>query len=120
MNEVVVVSCARTAIGNFGGALKDFSAAKLGSIVIKETLKRANLRPSFKEQDSIITPDLLKNEEPSELEKKYDDWEESAAPLFIDEVIMGTILQGGLGPEPGKTGSDICRYLKRNSRIYRK
>lgn len=97
MNEVVVVSCARTAIGNFGGALKDFSTAKLGSIVIKETLKRANLRPSFKDQDSGITPDLLKNEAASELENKYYDWDENSNPLFVDEVIMGSILQGGLG-----------------------
>jgi len=112
MNEVVVVSCARTAIGNFGGALKDFSAAKLGSIVIKETLKRANLRPSFKDQDQIITPDLLKNEEPTELEKKYADWDESSAPLFIDEVIMGTILQGGLGQNTARQAAIFAGISK--------
>jgi len=82
----VVASCARTAIGNFGGALKDFSAAKLGSIVIKETLKRANLRPSFMDRHPIITPDLLKNEAPTELEKKYDD---GVARLYRAIEVLG-------------------------------
>jgi len=39
--KVVIVSGVRTAIGNFGGTLKDISAVKLGSIVIKEALKKA-------------------------------------------------------------------------------
>jgi len=38
-NDVVVVSGARTAIGSFGGSLKDVPAVQLGSLVIKETLK---------------------------------------------------------------------------------
>jgi len=41
MTEVVIVSGVRTAIGNYGGALKDTPVVKLGSIVIKEALKRA-------------------------------------------------------------------------------
>jgi len=45
MNEVVIVSGVRTAIGNYGGALQDTPVVKLGSIVIKEVLKRVGLRP---------------------------------------------------------------------------
>jgi acetyl-CoA C-acetyltransferase len=45
MREVYVVNCCRTAVGSFGGSLKDIPAAKLGSIVIKEALKRANVAP---------------------------------------------------------------------------
>ncbi|MEN1760904.1 acetyl-CoA C-acetyltransferase [Anoxynatronum sibiricum] len=45
MKEVVIVSGVRTAIGNFGGALKDVSAAKLGEIVIREALKRGGVAP---------------------------------------------------------------------------
>ena len=41
--DVVIVSACRTAIGSFMGALADVSPAKLGAIVVKETLKRANL-----------------------------------------------------------------------------
>jgi acetyl-CoA C-acetyltransferase len=41
-----VGSC-RTAIGSFGGALKDVSAVKLGAITIKEALKRAGVEPKI-------------------------------------------------------------------------
>lgn len=43
MREVVIVSAVRTAIGTFGGSLKDVSAADLGAIVIKEAVKRAGV-----------------------------------------------------------------------------
>lgn len=46
MREVVVVSGARTAIGNFGGSLKEIPAIQLGAIVIKEALKRAGFKPA--------------------------------------------------------------------------
>jgi len=45
MKEVYAVSCCRTAIGTFGGSLKDTPASKLGAIVAKEALKRANVAP---------------------------------------------------------------------------
>ncbi|NCB74416.1 MAG: acetyl-CoA C-acetyltransferase [Clostridia bacterium] len=45
MKDLYVVNCCRTAIGSFGGALKDVSATELGAIVIKETLRRANVSP---------------------------------------------------------------------------
>ena len=50
MREVVIVSAARTAIGNFGGSFKDVSAVKLGGIVAKEVLKRANVGPDMVEE----------------------------------------------------------------------
>ena len=40
--EVVVVSGVRTAIGTFGGSLKDISPTELGAQVVREALKRAN------------------------------------------------------------------------------
>ena len=43
MREVAIVSPVRTAVGNFGGGMRDVSAAELGSIVIKESLSRASL-----------------------------------------------------------------------------
>ena len=45
MQEVVIVGAARTAIGSFGGALKDVPANKLGALVIGEAVKRAGLNP---------------------------------------------------------------------------
>ncbi|PIG99665.1 acetyl-CoA C-acetyltransferase [Clostridium combesii] len=62
MKNVVIASAVRTPIGKFGGTLKDVSAVELGSIVIKEALKRANVKPED-----------------------------------VDEVIMGNVLQAGLG-----------------------
>ena len=55
--EAVVVSGARTAIGAFGGALKDTSAVDLGATVIKEALKRAGLRPKSGEELLAYGPD---------------------------------------------------------------
>ena len=45
MKDLYVVNCCRTAIGSFGGSLKNTPAAQLGSIVVKEALKRANVAP---------------------------------------------------------------------------
>ena len=45
MKEIYVVNCCRTAIGSFGGSLKDTPAADLGGIVIKEALNRAGVKP---------------------------------------------------------------------------
>jgi len=44
--QVVVVSAARTAIGDFGGSLKDFPATRLGAIAIKEAVARAKVDPA--------------------------------------------------------------------------
>lgn len=67
MREVYILGACRTAIGSFGGSLKDVPAVKLGETVIKEALSRAN-----------ITPDM------------------------VDEVIMGNVLQAGLGQNPAR------------------
>ena len=44
MKDVVIASAVRTAIGAFGGALKETPAVELGGIVIKEVLRRAKVR----------------------------------------------------------------------------
>lgn len=67
MREVVIASAVRTAIGNYGGILKDIRVTDLGALVIKEAMKRARVEP-----DSI------------------------------DEVLMGIILQAGLGQNPAR------------------
>jgi acetyl-CoA C-acetyltransferase len=45
MHQVVVVSAVRTPIGNFGGGLKDVSAAELGAAAAREAVQRAGLSP---------------------------------------------------------------------------
>jgi acetyl-CoA C-acetyltransferase len=102
MSEVVIVSGVRTAIANYGGALKDTPAVKLGSIVIKGALKKAGLKPKG---DASYAPESLKGEGLIELEKKYADWDGSLREVAVDEVIMGNVIQGGQGQNPARQAS---------------
>jgi len=52
MKDIYLVSCCRTAIGSFGGSLKDVSAPKLGEIAAKEAISRAGIKPS--DVDEVI------------------------------------------------------------------
>ena len=68
--KVVLAGAVRTAIGKMGGALSNTPAAELGSIVIKEALNRAGVKP---EQ--------------------------------VDEVLMGCVIQAGLGQNVARQAS---------------
>lgn len=70
MRDVVIVSAVRTAIGSFGGSLKDVPAVELGATAIREAINRAGVKPEF-----------------------------------INEVIMGNVLQAGLGQNPARQAS---------------
>jgi acetyl-CoA C-acetyltransferase len=50
MREVVIVSAVRTAVGTFGGALRDLPAVELGRIAVEEALKRAGTKPESVEE----------------------------------------------------------------------
>src|ERR1051325_228885 len=63
--EAVIISAVRTPTGKFQGALKGFSATDLGSLVVRESVRRAGVRPED-----------------------------------VDEVIMGCVIQAGLGQKP--------------------
>ncbi|NNG02089.1 MAG: acetyl-CoA C-acetyltransferase [Desulfobacteraceae bacterium] len=102
MKEVVIVSGARTAIGSFGGVLKSVPVIELGSLVMKDTLKRAGLRPVPGELAPQFAPATLKDQGVIELESKADDWDTDARPVVIDEVIMGNVLQAGQGQNPAR------------------
>ena len=67
LQEAVIVSAVRTAIGTYGGGLAEVPATKLGEICIQAALERADLKP---EQ--------------------------------VNEVIMGNVLQAGLGQNPAR------------------
>ncbi len=47
MRDVVIVSACRTAIGTFGGALKDLHVVNLATVVMKEAVRRAGIDPSL-------------------------------------------------------------------------
>jgi acetyl-CoA C-acetyltransferase len=65
--EAVIISAVRTPTGKFQGALKDFSATDLGALVVRESVRRAGVRPEE-----------------------------------VDEVIMGCVIQAGLGQNPAR------------------
>lgn len=67
MNEAVIVSAVRTAVGSFNGSLTPFSAVELGAIVVKEALERAGIKGEN-----------------------------------VDEVMLGNVLQAGLGQNPAR------------------
>jgi acetyl-CoA C-acetyltransferase len=100
MKEVVIVSGVRTAIGTFGGALKDVSVIDLGALVMKETLKRAGAKPVPGDAALSVAPDKLKDQGLTEIEEKARDWDEGATPIVVDEVIMGNVLTANLGQNP--------------------
>jgi acetyl-CoA C-acetyltransferase len=70
LQDAVIVSAVRTAIGTFGGGLAEVPAVKLGEICIRAALERADLKPHQ-----------------------------------VDEVIMGNVLQAGLGQNPARQAS---------------
>jgi acetyl-CoA C-acetyltransferase len=67
IREAVIISAARTPVGKLLGALKGFRAPELGAIVVRESVKRAGLKPED-----------------------------------VDEVIMGCVIQAGLGQAPAR------------------
>jgi acetyl-CoA C-acetyltransferase len=65
--EAVIISAVRTPTGKFQGALKSFTATELGAMVVRESVRRAGVRPED-----------------------------------VDEVIMGCVIQAGLGQNPAR------------------
>ena len=97
MKDVVIVSGVRTAVGSFGGALKNIPVVDLGAGVIKEVLQRRGLKPVVSPFMSEMAPDALRDRDPIELEQRYQDWPEGAQPITVDEVVMGNVLSAAQG-----------------------
>ena len=97
MKDVVIVSGVRTPVGSFGGSLKSIPVVELGTGVMKDVLKRAGLRPAVDASQDEFSPDTLKDQGMIDLEKKGYDYDSSLQPVFVDEVIMGNVLQAGQG-----------------------
>jgi len=105
MPEAVIVSGVRTAIGNYGGALRDTPVVKLGSIAIKEALNRAGLRPKRDPEVLSYAPEIFKDVGLIELEQNYYDWDNSLQEVRVDEIIMGNVVQAGQGQNTGRQAS---------------
>ena len=57
MERVVIVSAVRTPVGKFGGVIKDIPAYELGSVAIKEAVKRSGIAPE--QVDEVIFGNVL-------------------------------------------------------------
>jgi acetyl-CoA C-acetyltransferase len=97
VKEVVIVSGARTPVGAFGGSLKTTPVVDLGALVLKETLKKAGLKPVATEELIRFEPDFLKGAGMIDLENKHFDYDDSLQPVQIDEVIIGNVVGAGQG-----------------------
>ena len=103
--EAVIVSGARTAVGEFGGSLKGVKTVDLGALVIKEALKRAGLKPAINDLLKSCRPSALGEFDKTEINKKYYDYDASLKSVYVDEVIMGNVLQGGQGQNVARQAS---------------
>ncbi len=61
MQDVVIVSGARTPVGRFGGAFKDLLASDLGAVAIKAAVERAGISPE--DVDEVIMGNVLQADE---------------------------------------------------------
>jgi acetyl-CoA C-acetyltransferase len=70
---------------------------ELGAVVIKDALKRVNLKPVADDGMMTAAPDKLKDQGLIELEEQSYDWADDGQPVTVDEVIMGNVLQAAQG-----------------------
>ena len=57
MRDVIIASIVRTPVGSFGGALKDVSSVRIGTLVVKEAMKRAGIEPG--QVENVIMGNVL-------------------------------------------------------------
>jgi len=104
MKEVAIVSAVRTAIGSFGGSLKDVPVVDLGSLVVHESLVRAGCRPASGKSFLDATPDKLKGK-PAGVEETAMKWDPDLKEIQVDEVIMGHVVPAAQGQN---TARQVC------------
>ncbi len=112
MQDVVIVSGVRTPVGSFGGSLKAVPVVDLGTIVMKDVLKRVGLKPVVDEAQAEFSPESLKDQGMIDLEKQGYDYGDDLKDIFVDEVIMGNVLQAGQGQNTTRQAmikAGICR-----------
>ncbi len=97
MPKSVIVSAVRTAVGSFGGLLKEIPVIRLGAHAIREALTRAGLRPRVADTVLEYAPRPLRDRGLTELERECSSWDDALTEIHVDEVIMGHVLQGGQG-----------------------
>ncbi|HIE07018.1 MAG TPA: acetyl-CoA C-acyltransferase, partial [Desulfarculaceae bacterium] len=96
MREVAIVSATRTAIGNYGGSLKDIPVVDMGATVIRNVMEKAGCRPVVSAEVAAAGPEALKDKG-CPIEEKYSKWDSSLTEIQVDEVIMGNVVGAAQG-----------------------
>jgi acetyl-CoA C-acetyltransferase len=112
MQDVVIVSGVRTAVGTFGGSLKSVPVVELGTCVMKDVLKRAGLKPALDPGFDAFSPATLKDQGMIGIENTGYDYTDDLTDIYVDEVIMGNVLQAGQGQNTARQamiGAGISR-----------
>ncbi|MCY0859124.1 MAG: thiolase family protein [Sulfolobaceae archaeon] len=91
-SDVYIVSAVRTPIGKFGGAFKDISPVELGTIAIREALKRANVDPS--KVDIVIMGNVLRTAHGQDLARQAAI--RAGIPVSVDGYCVDMVCSSGM------------------------
>jgi len=103
MKEIVIASAVRTAVGSFGGSLKNVSPVDLGATVIKEALQRANL--DAEKVDEVLFGCVLQSGYGQGVARQAS--MKAGVPKEVPAVTINMICGSGL-----KTVSMACQAIK--------
>src|SRR4030066_1241377 len=106
--DVVVVSAVRTPFGKFGGTLKDIPSIELGAMVIREALRRVNVKGEEVEETyygSAVPGEVgLETDVPARQATLKAGLPSEAVSLTVDRACCSSLAAGGLGYREVKTG----------------
>jgi len=92
MREVVIVSAVRTALGSFGGTLKDITPMDLGSTVIKSAVERAGIKPE--QVDEVLMGSVLQSGYGQGVARQA--WVKAGFPVEVPCTTINMICGSGL------------------------
>src|SRR5438046_9470203 len=105
-NDVVIISGVRTAVGKFQGSLSDRSATQLGSIVVREAVKRAQVDPAQVDEcimGNVVTAGLGQN--PARQAAIFGGLPPEVSALTINKVCGSGLKAVALGAQGIQTGN---------------
>jgi acetyl-CoA C-acetyltransferase len=105
-DDVVIIAGVRTPIGKFQGSLADLSAPKLGAIVVREVVKRANLDPAAVDEcimGNVVSAGLGQN--PARQAAIYGGLAPSVGAMTINKVCGSGLKSVALGAQAIQTGN---------------
>ena len=92
MREVVIVGAARTPIGSFGGTLKGVSARTLGTVAVKEAIKRAGIKPE--QVDEVVLGCVLQGAQGQNIARQIS--VDAGVPIEVPAMTINKVCGSGL------------------------